>query len=583
MRIRSVSLLVACTLCIQAPILNCEAARALVVKGAGQAEVVSDSLVQANTAFWKRDFASAKTYVLSMLESTKESEANREKLARVWANLAICDAQLENWVDARKEAQKASELAKEDSVTKCDALAVIAHSEVVSRMFDKAGEAYKQAITIGIKNLGEWNTDLACLYEGLGACYFREGQFALARDAYKKVSQLDYLRFGVDSSETGWSFLSLSNVLDKLNESELSNAVYRNALFNFRHQNELRILEEADPQPEEKEQLHATLIKQVHGISGYQDRSRGLDYIKADIPAEVLANVTYRPHDFDNWFQVRVGRETSPGLAFVDPRKDLKAIIITVHGLGLSRNAFTPFAKRICHQGFAVISFDVRGFGSYRNDEIYQRADFNGVISDLRRILTNTRRDFPDTPIFILGESMGGAIALRMAAVAPELVDGVISSVPSGSRYQDTSTKVGVAVKLLKNKNQQFNIGKRIINQATNDPDIRMAWEDDPLARMNLSPAELMAFQRFMDENSKYAEKITNIPVIIFQGYSDQLVKPMSTLALYQAIPTKDKDLLFVGHAEHLIFEEGQFDQDIVDGLSAWINKHIEKSAKQRS
>lgn len=518
-----------------------------------------------------------------MLESTKESEANREKLARVWANLAICDAQLENWADARKEAQKASELAKEDSLTKCDALAIIAHSEVVSRKFDKAGEAYKQAITIGIKNLSEWNTDLACLYEGLGACYFREGQFALARDAYKKVSQLDYLRFGADSTETGWSFLSLSNVLDKLNESELSTAVYRNALWNFRHQNELRILEEADPQPEEKEQLHATLIKQVHGTSGYQDRSRGLDYIKADIPAEVLANVTSRPHDFDNWFQVRVGRETSPGLAFVDPRKELKAILITVHGLGLSHNAFTPFAKRICHQGFAVISFDVRGFGSYRNDEIYQRADFNGVISDLRRILTNTRSDFPDTPIFILGESMGGAIALRMAAVAPELVDGVISSVPSGSRYQDTSTKVGVAVKLLKNKNQQFNIGKRIINKATNDPEIRMAWEDDPLARMNLSPAELMAFQRFMDENSKYAEKITNIPVIIFQGYSDQLVKPMSTLALYQAIPTKDKDLLFVGHAEHLIFEEGQFDQDIVDGLSAWINKHIEKSAKQRS
>jgi len=63
--------------------------------------------------------------------------------------------------------------------------------------------------------------------------------------------------------------------------------------------------------------------------------------------------------------------------------------------------------------------------------------------------------------------------------------------------------------------------------------------------------------------------------VIIFQGYSDELVKPLGTLALYQAIKTKDKDLVFIGHAEHLIFEEGQFDQDVVDGCLSWLDRHI--------
>ncbi|MFK5047763.1 hypothetical protein ACI4CD_29070, partial [Klebsiella pneumoniae] len=61
---------------------------------------------------------------------------------------------------------------------------------------------------------------------------------------------------------------------------------------------------------------------------------------------------------------------------------------------------------------------------------------------------------------------------------------------------------------------------------------------------------------------------------IIFQGYSDNLVKPMGTLAIYQAIPNKDKDMIFIGRAEHLIFEEGQFDEIIFRGVLEWISRH---------
>jgi acylglycerol lipase len=206
--------------------------------------------------------------------------------------------------------------------------------------------------------------------------------------------------------------------------------------------------------------------------------------------------------------------------------------------------------------------------------------DFGAVIADLQRILTALRRDYPGLPIFILGESMGGAIALRIAAVSPELIDGCVSSVPSGNRFQAKTTGLEVAVKMFKHSHEQFEFGHKVVGQATQNSDLRSAWEDDPQARMKFSPLDLVAFQRFMNENMKYAEQIKKTPVIIFQGYSDQLVKPLGTLALYQAIGSRDKDLIFVGHAEHLIFEEGQFDQDVVDGLVSWIDKHVARLAK---
>ena len=60
---------------------------------------------------------------------------------------------------------------------------------------------------------------------------------------------------------------------------------------------------------------------------------------------------------------------------------------------------------------------------------------------------------------------MGGAIALRLAALSPQLVDAVVSSVPSGTRFRARSTALEVAVKFLKNSHEQFNIGQRVVAQ----------------------------------------------------------------------------------------------------------------------
>ena len=165
---------------------------------------------------------------------------------------------------------------------------------------------------------------------------------------------------------------------------------------------------------------------------------------------------------------------------------------------------------------------------------------------------------------------------MRVGSVAPDLVDGIVSSVPAGSRFHAKSEAVKVAVRLLKNKHEQFNIGRHIIKEATDNSVLREDWADDPSFRMKLSAVELRDFQRFMDENVNAAEKIENLPVIIYQGFSDQLVKPLGTLTLYQAIGSKDKDLVIVGHAEHLIFEEAQFDPIVVDGLLSWLKRHAE-------
>jgi alpha-beta hydrolase superfamily lysophospholipase len=259
----------------------------------------------------------------------------------------------------------------------------------------------------------------------------------------------------------------------------------------------------------------------------------------------------------------------------LDPSGDFKAMVICVHGLGLEHKSFASFAERIAPEGFVTVAFDVRGFGSYAQTKGKEHIDMDGCISDLRTVVSLLRRDNPNMPLFLLGESMGGAIALRLTAEAPNLIDGLICSVPSGSRYKAKRTAFKVALLYLSNRNKPYNVGEGVVKQATAQQSVREEWTTDPAARLKLSPRELLQFQRFMDQNPKYAKLIKVTPTVILQGDDDRLVKKKGNFDLFEALPCDDKAMILVGHTEHLIFEAGQFRDGLAMGVVGWMQSHM--------
>jgi alpha-beta hydrolase superfamily lysophospholipase/thioredoxin-like negative regulator of GroEL len=252
---------------------------------------------------------------------------------------------------------------------------------------------------------------------------------------------------------------------------------------------------------------------------------------------------------------------------------------LCIHGLGLNANASTNFGKHISQVGIATYAIDVRGFGSWLKTQGHEQLDFKDSLLDIRQALLAIRAANPGLPLFLLGESMGGAIALRACSMYPELVDGLISSVPAGDRFQQKATDVKVAIHFLEGPNTQFDIGSKIINQATKSQNLREAWEADPLNRMNLSAKDLMQFQSFMNENKEAAKKIDNTPVLMVQGTLDQLVKPEGTWELFQHLATKRKTFLALP-SEHLVFEEGQvkanrYDRKVAAIVASWIYSFV--------
>ena len=284
---------------------------------------------------------------------------------------------------------------------------------------------------------------------------------------------------------------------------------------------------------------------------------------------------------------------STPPLRCWTPILPPRFALFCVHGLGLNSNSYADFAKRVNRFGGIVYAIDVRGFGAWKDDDQHDKIDFDATLADIKTALGQIHTAHPMLPVFMLGESMGGAIALRATAMYPNLIEGLVSCVPAAERFQTKKTDLKVALELFRGRNHEFDIGKDIVKQAATadrlDADgkkvkvinekLLTSWEDDPLNRMKLSAKELMQFQSFMNDNHDAAKKITKVPVLFVQGLDDRLVKPEGTFELAQEVGTPYR--MFVAFpTRHLVFEETQTSDPRINRAStqvvmAWINTHI--------
>jgi alpha-beta hydrolase superfamily lysophospholipase/tetratricopeptide (TPR) repeat protein len=515
--------------------------------------------------------------------------------------VAGCYFHEHNYKEAERLLPHCAELAKSKELDKSyqrriSTLVQIYRGEVLYRQrnYGSAAKVFEAAL----EQLTEDNTiylsyDLnKMVLENLGGCYQYLGAFNKAEPILRAMALLDKNYFGDTDIRYGWSLFSLSEALKACHRNEEALPIYQKAIYVFRHNNRERIateygiddeqlkqaaLTESAEELEKKKKLAHALTIAIYGSEASANNSDGdknlqqqtghssfFDHCERHPASEKLGAWNLKPS----------GYRDAPGWVWVDPRVPRKAILVCIHGLGLHHKACESFAQRICKEGITVVSFDVRGFGSFLESKGNETLNMDGCVSDIVNVLGELRQDYKGLRIFLLGESMGGALALRVAAKKPELIDGVVCSVPAGQRYRETGTKLKVAFNLVSNKNKELNIGKGVVNRSTSDQQERMRWSDDPNSRLNLSAKELLNFEQFMRQNAEYARQITKSPVIVFQGNQDRLVKREGTYDLFEAVGTQDKTLVLLGDREHLIFEANPFKDDITLGIVGWLNAH---------
>jgi acylglycerol lipase len=269
-----------------------------------------------------------------------------------------------------------------------------------------------------------------------------------------------------------------------------------------------------------------------------------------------------------------VGNQVLPIRFWVPPAPAPRAVVVCIHGMCLHAGSYAALADSLRDRGILVVALDVRGLGTWVNSFGQRFLNLEGTLGDIHNVVERMHGLLPNTPIFMLGESMGGGIALHASARNPEHLSGVISSVPGASRYNQAKETLMVILNLPFGLSRPLNIGDSLLKKATANPSLRQVWKSDPLAKKMLSPKELISFQQFMSDNSKFAVKIKSKPVLVIQGMDDHLVKPFSTFKLYKQISSNNKTLFKVNSGEHLTFEMNQCSPIVLDQLVNWVQRN---------
>jgi alpha-beta hydrolase superfamily lysophospholipase len=111
------------------------------------------------------------------------------------------------------------------------------------------------------------------------------------------------------------------------------------------------------------------------------------------------------------------------------PEEAPTAMVLGLHGYGDYRAAFGLAGPWLAARGVAVYAYDQRGFGETPTRGRWPGAD--ALIEDCAAAAAALRELHPELPLALLGESMGGSVALAsLASGRASIVDGLILAAP---------------------------------------------------------------------------------------------------------------------------------------------------------
>jgi len=115
-----------------------------------------------------------------------------------------------------------------------------------------------------------------------------------------------------------------------------------------------------------------------------------------------------------------------------------EAVILALHGFNDYSRGLAAAGKGMARRGFIFYAYDPRGFGLTPQRGIW--AGEQPMMDDLRVAARLIKAKHPGLPLFLLGESMGGAVIMN-AAVSddPPLADGLILAAPAVWGWQTLS------------------------------------------------------------------------------------------------------------------------------------------------
>jgi acylglycerol lipase len=258
------------------------------------------------------------------------------------------------------------------------------------------------------------------------------------------------------------------------------------------------------------------------------------------------------------------------------PDGEARAAIVALHGFNDYSKAFERPAERLRAAGIAVYAYDQRGFGGAPGRGLWPGREL--LARDLRTVADLVRVSHPGLPVFVMGESMGGAVVLAALAREPALDPaGAILIAPAvwGRATMDGLKRS--ALWLAAHTTPWMELTGRGLDIVPSDniAMLRELGRDSMIIKRTRIDA-IWGLVDLMDEALAATRKIET-PTLVLYGLRDQIIPRVSTLAMLERMPEAGPERRRIAVYEdgyHMLTRDLEGDV-VVDDILAWIENRL--------
>jgi acylglycerol lipase len=245
------------------------------------------------------------------------------------------------------------------------------------------------------------------------------------------------------------------------------------------------------------------------------------------------------------------------------------AVVLALHGMNDSRDAWEYPASAFAAAGMAVYAPDLRGFGATLTRGLWPGTD--GLTGDARVMTRMLRARYPHTKLILMAESMGAAAAMVLATEPnPPDVDGYVLIAPAVWGRSEMNVLMRVSLWLADQTLPALTLtGRGIVKvTASDNREALVRLSRDPLTIHGTRVDAIKGLVDLMDRALAAAPRF-NAPSLILYGGHDELVPKRATAATWRALPSGPVRA-FYPNGYHLLLRDKDRALPIGDIL-AWI------------
>ena len=212
------------------------------------------------------------------------------------------------------------------------------------------------------------------------------------------------------------------------------------------------------------------------------------------------------------------------------------AVVLALHGMNDSRDAWEYPAPAFAAAGVAVYGVDQRGFG-----DTAVRGYWPGtpaLLEDTREMARLLRRRYPRAKLVLMGESMGGAVLMCLASSAdPPPVDGYVLVAPAVWGRAEMNVFMRAGLWLLANLVPGLKVTGRVAQVTASDN--RAAIRRLSTDRLTIHNTRFDAIRGLVDLMDAALAAAANFHAnaLFLYGGKDELIPKRAAVATWRALP----------------------------------------------